>query len=193
MDGNHSSFVEAARLVRKFFPEAKSWTSPDIGLDWEVFLGAMMSAKYTADYSCYPCRNPTDPDLGLADKGGLEGSDRDVYLRLMSHAEMSPSGRAVVIPDAIGTKSWSADDCLPFVCDSQKVPERLQEVNCFNHARDTVFVFESGEAILVDHDERVHWARSKINRRRLKSCEQSNALEPAAGSAASGQSSPPAQ
>jgi hypothetical protein len=163
MRGDDPQFVEAARLVTKFFPESSGFIS-DIGLCWDAFVGAMMVANYAADHSCYPFRNPSDPDLGLATKGGLDGADEDVYARLMSHAGLAPFGRAVVILDAIGTDGWSAEECPPFVCDSRIVPQRLHEIICFGQSRDTIFVFESGEALLVDHDERVHWARSKMNR-----------------------------
>ena len=193
MKGNDPAFVESARLVRKFFPESTSFIPEEVGLDWDAFLGAMMTANYEADHSCYPFRNPTDPDLGLAQKGGLDGEEDDVYLRLLAHAKLTPSGRAVVIPDAIGVKGWSREECPPFECASPTVPQRISEIACFGQSRDTVFVFESGEALLVDHDERIHWARSNVNQQWRKACEQSYALEPAAGPVSNGKPSPPAQ
>lgn len=192
MKGNDPEFVEAARLVRKFFPESNACNPVVAGLDWDAFLGAMMTANFEADYSCCPFRNPTDPDLGLAQKGGLAGDDGDVYLRLLSHAKLTPSGRAVVILDAIGDSGWSTEDCPPFVCASKTVPQRISEIACFGQSRDTLFVFESGEAMLVDHDERVHWARSMINRHWQKASGPSHAREPAAGPVSNGESSPPA-
>lgn len=164
MKGNDAAYLEALRLVWKFFPESKGFNTPVVGLDWDRCVGAMQSANYSADYSCYVCRLQTDPDLGFAQKGGLIGSDAEVYKRLLAHAAFTPSGRVVVVPDAIGCSSWCDEDNLPFVCAATSVPERLEERSCFGVTRDTLIVFESGEALLVDHDERVHWARSNINR-----------------------------
>lgn len=193
MKGTDLAFAEAARLVRKFFPESKAYIPEDAGLDWDAFLGAMMIADYASDFSCYPLRNSTDPDQGLAQSGGLNGEERVIYSRLLSHANLTPSGRAVVIPDAINAKGWSSEECPPFVCASHTVPQRISEFACFGQSRDAIFVFESGEALLVDHDDRVHWARSKVNRKWQTACEQSHALEPAAGPVSNGKSSPPAQ
>ena len=50
MKGNDPAFLEAARLVRKFFPESTSCIPEEIGLDWDSFLGAMTTANYEADY-----------------------------------------------------------------------------------------------------------------------------------------------
>ena len=163
MKGNDPEFLEAARLVRKFFPESSSFIPEGIGLDWDSFLGGMMTANYEADYSCYLFRNSTDPEQGLAQKGGLDGEEGEVYQRLLSHTKMTPSGRAVVILDAIGETGWSTEECPPLICASPTVPKRISEFACFGQSRDTIFVFESGEALLVDHDNRVHWARSNVN------------------------------
>lgn len=165
MKGADPAFVETARLVRKFFPESTAYIPNNVGLDWDLFLGAMMTANYAADYSCYAFRNPTNPDLGLAQSGGLEGEEDVVYSRLLSHAKLTPSGRAVVIPDALSLKGWSIEECPPFVCAAPTVPQRISEIACFGQSHDTIFVFESGEALLVDHDERVHWARSNVNQK----------------------------
>lgn len=182
MKGIDPEFVEAARLARKFFPESTGFISPDVGMDWDAFLGAMMIANYSADHSCYVLRDPSDPDLGLAEKGGLVGRDDEIYARLLSHTGFTPFGRVVVILDAIGADGWSSEECPPFICDSQTVPQRLGETTCFGQSRDLIFVFESGETLLVDHDERVHWARSKVNRRWMNACEQLREPEPPSGS-----------
>ena len=171
MKGNDPEFLEAARLVRKFFPESTSFIPEGIGLEWDSFLGGMITANYEADYSCDQFRNSTDPDQGLAEKGGLDGDEGEVYLRLLSHAKMTPTGRAVVILDAIGVSGWSTEECQPFICASPTVPKRIREIACFGQSRDTIFVFESGEALLVDHDNRVHWARSNVNKQWRKSRE----------------------
>ena len=162
MKGDDPEFQEAIRLIHKFFPEAKNWISAEVGLDWDAFLGAMQSADYTADYSCYPFRNPTDPDRGLAEQGGLDGRQSEVYLRLLKQAGWNPRGRVVVVPDALGRTGWSLEACPPFICTSERVPERLGEIEFFHKSRDAMFVFESGEALLIDHDNRVHWARSRM-------------------------------
>ena len=162
MNGDAPEFAEATRLALKFFPESRGFISQDTGLDWDAFLGAMKVADYRADHSCYPFHDPSDPDLGLASKGGLDGDCRDVYIRLLQHTSMTPSGRTIVAPDAISRLERSTEDCPPFVCHAPSVPDRLKDLTCFGSARDTIFIFESGGAILIDHDERVHWAHSRI-------------------------------
>lgn len=157
-----SSSVSFERLALQFFPESKGFISQETGLHWEAFLGAMMSADYNADHSCYAFRNSSDPDLGLASKGGLEGDDDEIYCRLIAHAGLAPEGRAVVVLDAIGREDFSMEDCPPFVCDSRMVQDRLKDIACFGQSRDTIFIFECGTALLVDHDDRVHWSRSRI-------------------------------
>lgn len=164
MQGNDRQFLEAIRLIRKFFPEAASFICDETGTAWELVLEAMQTADYHADYSCDPFRRSTDPDLGLAHQGGLEGLDDEVYERLLLHTVVNPEGRVVVLPDAISAGDWSYDPCLPFVCHSSKVSRRLCEASCFAGDRNTVFVFENGHALLVDHDGRVHWSRSRIRR-----------------------------
>lgn len=168
MDTHSPEFVEAVRLARKFFPEAVSFAHSDVGLDWNAFLGSMMTADYSVDCSCDALRRESDPDLGFAGTGGFDGSDEDVYARILAHTSIVPSGRAIVVPDAIGFQEWSKETCPPFVCDSRRVPERLREIQCFESSRNTLFVFESGDALLIDHDQRIHWARSRINQRQVK-------------------------
>ena len=164
MRGDDPEFIEATRLALKFFPESRAFISSDTGLDWDPFLGAMMAANYNADYSCYPFRDPTDPDLGLASKGGLDGDAGDVYLRLLDHTSLAPNGRAIAVLDAIGRSGHSTEECRPFVSHSRTLPDRLKEIPCFGQSRDTIFIFESGSAILIDHDDRVHWAQSRIRK-----------------------------
>jgi hypothetical protein len=161
MKGDDPEFREATRLIHKFFPEAKDWIPAEVGLDWDAFLGSMQSVDYTADYSCYPFRTPTDPDRGLAEQGGLDGRQSEVYRRLLKQADWNPQGRAVVVPDALGRTGWSLEECPPFVCAAESVPERLDEIEFFHQSRDALIVFESGETLLIDHDNRVHWARSR--------------------------------
>lgn len=165
MQGDDPEFLEALRLIQKFFPESKSWLTEDVGLDWDSFVGAMQAADYAADYSCDAFRQPSAPVLGLSEQGGLQGRASEVFQRLLLHTGMKPAGRAVVVPDAIGHTGWSREECLPFICAAQTIPERLDEITFFGQSRDSLFVFESGEALLIDHHERVHWARSRINQR----------------------------
>jgi len=163
MQGNDPEFLEAVRLARKFFPESKGYISDQTGMDWDSFLGAMLAAEYQADHSCDSFPAPSSPDLGLANKGGLSGDEAEVYQRLLEHTGFSPQGRAVIVFDAIGLTGWSLEECLPIVCLSSTMPERLRDQNCFEQGhRDMIFIYESGEAILIDHDDRVHWAKSRI-------------------------------
>ncbi len=168
MRGDDPEFVEATRLALKFFPESRAFLTSETGLDWDAFLGAMMAADYNADYSCYPFRESSDPDLGLASKGGLDGDDDVVYRRMLGHAGIAPQGRAIVVLDAIGQTGHSTEDCRPFVCHSRTVPARLNEIACFGQSRDTIFIFECGMALLVDHDDRVHWSRSRMKAATVK-------------------------
>lgn len=163
MKGNDPEFVEALRLALKFFPESQSFLTSETGLDWDAFLGAMMVGNYSADYSCYPSREPSDPDFGFAAHGGFDRDDDVVYRDLLNHAGITPSGRAIVVLDAIGQTGQSTEDCPPFICHSRVVPERLTEIPCFGQCRDVIFIFESGEALSVDHDDRIHWSTSREN------------------------------
>jgi hypothetical protein len=75
-----------------------------------------------------------------------------------------PQGRVVVVPDALNVNTISRENCLPFVCLAQTLPIRLSEPrssDLFNNCHDSLLVYESGEAIAIDHDERLFWARSK--------------------------------
>lgn len=162
MQGNAPEFLEAIRLAKQFFPECRNYLSDLTGFDWELFLAAMMTTSYSADYSCDPFAPAEAPSQGLAATGGMEGEASTVYQRLLSHANICPNGRAVVVPDAIGCNQFSLDNCLPFVCESGTVLARIDEANCFDASRNTIIVFESGVAMLTDHDDRFHWAYSRF-------------------------------
>lgn len=161
MKGSDPEYVEAIRLALKFFPEAKGFVSLATGLHWDAFLGAMKTAKLGEDYSCDPLHNGSVID-SLASKGGLEGNEEEIYARLLKQANLQPQGRAVVIPDAIGYSDQSIENCRPFICHSRTVSKRLQEISCFATGRNSIFIFESGAALLIDHDDRVYWAQSFI-------------------------------
>jgi len=164
MDGSDPEFVEALRLTLKFFPEASRYLSLETGLQWDLFSCAMGDAEYWHDSSCE--ENPYSPEDRCGDfikTGGFYDDNEVVYERLLKHVDFHPEGRAVVIPDALGTRGSSMDDCRPFVCHSRTVSSRLQEhPPIFSWGNDVIFVFESGEAILVDHDNRVTWAKSRV-------------------------------
>lgn len=162
MKGDDPEFIEATHFALQFFPESTNFISMDTGLDGDLFLGAMRTADYHADYSCYPFRSESDPDIGLVIKGGLEGNSEEIYYRLLKHSHINPHGRVVVVFDAIGRTSWSTENIRPLICDSYAVGKHLSELNCFGQCRDVLFIFESGAAILVDHGDRVHWSQSLI-------------------------------
>lgn len=162
MKGSDPEFCEALHLARSFFPESQAFLQPNVGVDWEAFLGAMQLADYAVDHSCDPARPEDTPDLGLAKRGGLNGNGREIYQRLLQHSGLLPRGRAVVIPDAIGASSWSTETCPPFVCDADAVAHRISETPFFGRNRNSLFIYESGAALLVDHDDRVHWSRSRL-------------------------------
>lgn len=165
MKSSDPEVLEVTRLVLKFFPEARAYFQSNDAILWELFCGAMQTATFAMDDSCDPYSRSADPIRRFADTRGFDGDDEDIYLRLLAHTGINPKGRAVVMPDAIGASSWSHDIPRPFVCHSRTVPERLREIRVFGSGNNTLFVFESGEAILVDHDDRIYWARSRMRRR----------------------------
>lgn len=163
MTGNDPEFLEALRLIRKFFPESRAYLTDERGLDWDAFGGAMQCGDFAFDNSCDHFRFQDSPVLEFEGLGGLDGTPDEVYQRILSLAGFAPSGRAVVVPDAIGFGGRSIEECRPFVCAAARLPERLREIPRFWMDRhDTVIVFESGEAILVNHDDRLYWSRSRL-------------------------------
>ena len=84
MKGTDPEFLEAARLIRKFFPESNGWITDEVGLDWDAFLSAMQTADYAADYSCDLFRHPDDPDYGLSEQGGT-GRECNRDLQTITH------------------------------------------------------------------------------------------------------------
>ncbi|EDL57909.1 hypothetical protein [Gimesia maris] len=96
-------------------------------------------------------------------KGGLAGNATEIYKRLLTHTSLNPSGRAVVVPDALGHTAWSIEEYPPFVCSTNTICERLNGITFFGQSQDSIFVYESGEALLIDHHSRVHWSRSQRN------------------------------
>ncbi len=159
---NAPEVMEALRLINKFFPESKGFLTNETGIGIWNFISAMKLAEFGADFSCEPYGVPPGPDLGLSQKGGLDGDVKAVFARLLDHAGFSPSGRCVIIPDALGYKGWSQENLKPIVCHHKMAAQRIDELEfcLFDHSHDSLFIFESGEALAVDHDNRVYWAKS---------------------------------
>lgn len=161
---NDPEFIEAIRLANKFFPESRGYIHEDQGISIYKMIESMQIADFKSDYSCEHFVIPEGPDLGLNKIGGFEGENDEIYARLISHVGISPTGRVVVIPDALG-KGWSLEHLKPFVCDIKTLPVRLSEIDCFfDESHDRILVFESGEVICIDHDLRVFWACSRIRK-----------------------------
>jgi hypothetical protein len=151
---------EAIRLINKFFPESKGFVTAQMGISIWNFVQAMKLGDFQEDYSCEPFGVPPGPALGLDKKGGFQGDDDIIFARLLSHAGFSPSGRCVIIPDAIG-RGWSTASLKPIICDQKMAGQRIAELDClFNQSDDSLFIFESGEAMAVDHDHRFYWSTS---------------------------------
>jgi len=114
-----------------------------------------------------PCDPHTPgPDLGLRVSGGVSGTEYEVYQRLLAHTGFMPKGRVVVVPDMV----WSStEERPPFVCDTETLLIRLHERDAtdqtclvFDGSSDSLFVYETGEVLLLDHDQRLFWAQSKV-------------------------------
>ncbi|WP_445362227.1 hypothetical protein ACJJIQ_13980 [Microbulbifer sp. ANSA003] len=161
MKWNDPQFIEAIRLIRKFFPESKGHVYQGKPLSIESLVASMRMVDYKMDFSGDPYGVPEGPDLGFNKSGGFEGADDKIYSRILRHIELSPTGRVVIVPDAV---VQSKEDAPPFVCHSDSAPSRLREIdNIFSNGNDSLFIYESGEAFAVDHDNRLFWAKSKIN------------------------------
>jgi hypothetical protein len=164
MKGSDPEFVEAARLIREFFPETAATATPEAGLTWETLWLAMSWCDFHLDCTCVE-KGATGDVSRLYELGGVEGTDEVVYLRILRLTGFQPSGRVVVIPDSLGPTSRSLDIDPPFVCHSRTLAERLRERDgLFGCGNDTLIVFESGEAIVVNHDSYVCWSKSKLRR-----------------------------
>ncbi|MEM8670482.1 MAG: hypothetical protein AAGG48_23350 [Planctomycetota bacterium] len=169
MDWNDPDLVETRRLIRKFFPESRATVHLDRPMGVYDLVTAMSWARHFQDFSCE--RVPyldSPPDLGLKDRGGVWDDDDSIYERLLDHTGFSPSGRVVIIPDDHCT--WGR---MPIVCLSRTAIDRVREFSAtysgdskcklfFDNISDIIFVYESGEAIVLDHDQRFFWAKSKL-------------------------------
>ena len=164
MYGNCAEFMEALRLIRQFFPEAKATLQSHTGVDFYAFLQAMQYTSLKQDSSCNVFRHSIEPVGQWANLGGFAGTDAEIYARLLAYTGFKPQGRVVVVPDALNTRTVSRENNLPFVCRAQTLSMRLSEVSSntiFGNAHESLLVYESGEAIAIDHDDRLFWAKSK--------------------------------
>lgn len=162
MNKEHPERVEAIRLIEKFFPEAKGFIS-FLNIYSLIEAMSVSIADYHRDFSCEDATIFTVVYSGLQSKGGLAGLVTEVFERLLEHIGLQPLGRVVVVPDA-GSIS---NKLLPFVCDFDRLPERLEalpEWSFDDGSCDKIFVFESGECVCIDHHGRIHWAKSNIRR-----------------------------
>lgn len=169
MDWNTPEIVETRRLIRKFFPESCATVHLDRPMGVYDLVTAMSWAIHFEDFSCEPAPYlESPPDLGLKDRGGVWGDDESIYERLLKHTGFLPAGRVVIIPDDCCT--WGR---TPIVCHSRTAIERVREFSetysgdsqCkqfFDNISDIMFVYESGEAMVLDHDQRFFWAKSKL-------------------------------
>lgn len=154
--------LEIVRLTNKFFPESKGYISNETGLSFWDFISAMKSGFFQCDYSCEPFGVPPGPDLGLSKKGGFQGDDQSIYSRLLEHANFHPDGRCIIVYDALGLKGWSTNYIRPIICSHKMVGQRIEEFDSFfDEYSDSLFIFESGEAMAIDHDLRFFWSKSK--------------------------------
>lgn len=154
---------EAIRLINKFFPESKGFVTNEKGLAIYEFVTSMKLGNFHSDFSCDSFGNPPGPDTGLFKRGGFEGDYKAIFERLLEHTGFTPRGRCVIVPDASGG-GRSIQMINIIVCDHKRVGERLDEIDdIFDGCADSIFVFESGEAMAVDHDLRFFWSKSLIN------------------------------
>ena len=151
MEWNSPAFIEAIRLARKFFPECKPFVSEKQGLGWEGFVSGMKLADWHADFSCNPYYKENKFRLLLASQGGFDGGSVEIYHRLVNCTGLSPDGRAVIVPEALGTSGWSKEEVLPFLCHSRSVATRLAS-DFFDSSRDILIIYESGAALAIHHD-----------------------------------------
>ncbi|WP_166832111.1 hypothetical protein [Thalassoroseus pseudoceratinae] len=170
LDWNTPEVAETRRLIRKFFPESRATVHLDRPMGvYDLVTAMSWATDYFADFSCEP--NPyleAPPDLGLEDRGGVWDDDDSIYKRLLEHTGFSPTGRVVIIPD-----DYCTFDRTPIVCHSRTAIQRVREFSAtysgdskckcfFDNLSDIIFVYESGEAMVLDHDQRFFWAKSKL-------------------------------
>ena len=73
-----------------------------------------------------------------------------------------------MIPESFSKGTTVLNDLLPFICKVGSLSKRLMEYwedlrPFWNGVNDSIFIFESGEAFVIDHDLRLWWATSRIS------------------------------
>ncbi|MEL6342163.1 MAG: hypothetical protein AAFV53_03460 [Myxococcota bacterium] len=128
----------------------------------ELCVGAMINAMFfvniARDYSCEAFGIPPGFRGTLASKIWSENSSNvDLFKIFLEHTSFLPSGRMVFVFSGF----W---DPTHLICHTRTASQRLKELEddgiYLDSAEDCLFVFESGEAIVSDHDNRLFWARS---------------------------------
>ena len=91
----------------------------------------------------------------------------EILDRLIKYTETKPKGRVVIVPDCVTS---SMEDRKPFVCHSNSLIQRIKEFDedpdglyIFDGSSDIIIVFESGEAFVIDHDQRFYWSKARQN------------------------------
>ena len=166
---------EAIRLARKFFPESKRWVSEEQGIHWGEFIRALVDSGDGGYDVSHDCWTP-DSDFGLSEwKGVSLVNSRALDLPydegisfILSRFPNPPSGRVIVIPESFSKGTTVLNDLLPFICKVGSLSKRLMEYwddlrPFWNGVNDSIFIFESGEAFVIDHDLRLWWATSRIS------------------------------
>ena len=160
---------ECRRLIRKCYPDCTATVHVNKPMCAYALVTAMSWGLHDTDYSCEACPRETRSasDKDLASQGGVwDNDDSTIYQRLLDRAGFSPTGRAVILPDDYCTFGRA-----PIVCDSRTASERVFEFSdknagdaqcsvLFDNISDIVFVYESGEAMVLDHDQRFFWGKS---------------------------------
>jgi hypothetical protein len=163
----YDAYAEAVRLIHKFFPESRTFFSVENGIAMHRFIYAM---GFCGPESGFLGKNKRElvPDLSLNRETGVYDDDDVVFDRLLVLANLSPTGRVVIIPDMYSEPGWAKCPEVPFICDRKMARQRLNEIDSPDLFEgigwDSLFVFESGEAMALDRDNRFFWAKSKKNR-----------------------------
>jgi len=88
----------------------------------------------------------------------LIGKDVEIYARSLKRTGFQPSGRAVVLPDV---ENWE-ESVRPFICAASTVPSRIKDAApFFIGVQDALFIYGSGQMMLIDHHDRLLWSISK--------------------------------
>ena len=150
-------FCEPLRLIRKFFPESKARVTDFENLSVWDFLAAMEFVGLAVDFSYEPFGIPPGHRGDFAAKVDDRWNNEEVYRIVLEHTEFAPSGRVVILR---GDRRASSNY---IVCDSRAAASRLAELDgrLLSAGDDWLFVYESGEAFVIDHDNRLYWARSR--------------------------------